>query len=177
MIAPLLVACGSVDETVTSSKNCGGLGDFKAKRVQYFSNMIQVLGINRSVAFDLITNEMTCRKPEGEPFAEFTGEPAEQVQQDIQNFLDGSSDIKLRQVPKSGDTSFADFVGQTCEKLSLPFVFSVERPGSTIVGCQTTDLSKSAVMWKQSDQRNTVVEIASLPIYGPLLDRVFVSRP
>jgi len=174
--AVLLASCGGGTQFSPVPSQCTLDAEFTAQQVQYFPDLIQMSGRGQTASLDLVRNEMTCRAPQGDAIAVITGPAAATVQTDIDAFLNGTGQIALRQTQKPSDQSLADFVGQRCGALNLRFIFSVDQPTSTVIGCQTTDLSKSAVMWKQSDASPNTVEIAALPFYNPLLDQVMGSQ-
>jgi hypothetical protein len=172
----LLASCGDGTQAVLVPSQCSLEADFIAQEVQYFPDLIRMSGRWKSASLDLVRNEMTCLVPQGDPIYIINGPAAATVQTDIQAFLNGTAQISLRQTQKPINQNLEDFVGQRCAALNLGFIFTVEQPISSVIGCQTTDLSKSAVMWKQSDASPSTVEIAALPFYNPLLDQVLGSQ-
>lgn len=172
----LLASCGGGAQFASMPSQCQLDTGFAAQEVRFFPDLIEMLGRGQRASLDLVRNEMTCREPQGDAIAVIDGPAAAMVQTDIAAFLNGTGQIALRQTQKPSDQSLSDFVGQRCAALNLRFIFTVEQPTSSVIGCQTTDLSKSAVMWKQSDASPNTVEIAALPFYNPLLDQILGSQ-
>ena len=172
----LLASCGVGPQFSPVPSQCALDVDFTAQEVQYFPDLVQIIGQGQSASLDLVRNEMTCREPQSDAIAVINGPAAAKVQEDIGAFLNGTGQIALRQTQKPSSQTLEDFVGQRCAAVNLGFIFTVEQPTSSVIGCQTTDLSKSAVMWKQSDGSSNTVEIAALPFYDPLLDQVLGSH-
>lgn len=168
----VLASCSSNRSDVIETSACGDIKDFTATQAQYYPDMIRLSGNERAVSLDLTQNQMSCRAPTDPILFSFEGLTAQYVQAHVTKFVAGTGTIHVRQVVKPQSQPFADFVTSTCRALKLPFTFSVDQNETRVIGCQSTDLSKSAVMWRKSKTSEAMVEIAALPIYTPVLDQV-----
>ena len=165
----ILYGCSST-LTTSEKKICRPLTELKAKSIYYFPKEIQFFDINNTASLDLTTNTMGCPKDTSSPLTNFSGAEAQFVQQETLNLMKGESEIGIRRITKPQESGFQTFVGEACRAINFNFIFSVENDKSKILGCQSDELSSSAIMWKLKE--NNKLEVAALHIYDPLLDQV-----
>ena len=70
-------------------------------------------------------------------------------------------------------SNFQKIVESKCEQMKLNFVFGLNTEEGPVIGCQTTPNTKSAIMFRQDDEKNNQIIIAALSFYEPLLNKFF----
>ena len=172
LMVAVLTACTHSTPNLIEPSKCDNLDAFKASLVEYFPGMLRLSSQGRTVSLDLSKNELTCSASKGPLQFSFSGIIAQSAQADVIELVDGKSKIHVRQVLKSKSQEFDTYVSENCVKAKLPFIFSVKHASEKIIGCQSTELSKSAVMWREQKTSQSMVEIAMLPIYKPIIDLI-----
>lgn len=137
----------------------------------YPENIILKTKNEQILNYNTIEQSISCENIKTQKrLFKFSAKEAEAIAKGIKDAQTQQTKMIIRNY-SSDDIGLSAFAENKCKQVNFTFIFGLETENGPMIGCQTSRNTKSAIMFRQSDQNKDEITVAALSFYGPVLDR------
>ena len=169
----LFASCSTSDLAFEAKPECKFAKADQIQKVEMYSDGLQIISDNKPVAFfETSKNQMRCPVAQSSPpLHNFSGAEANLMAAGVLEVIGNAPQVNIKIVAMDKAKSFNVFVEEKCSAMKLTTIFGMGVGNAETIGCQLAETSKSAVMFRVNSKDPSIVDIASLKLYTPLLSR------
>jgi hypothetical protein len=169
----LFASCSTSDLAFEAKPECKYAKADQIQKIEMYSDGIQIISDSKPVAFfETSKNQMRCPVAQSSPpLHYFSGAEANLMAAGVLEVIGNAPQIDIKIVSIDKAKSFSVFVEEKCSAMKLTTIFGMEMGKVETIGCQLAETSKSAVMFRVNSEDPSIVDIASLKLYTPLISR------
>ena len=136
------------------------------------SNFIAFQNENTEIFhFDLTANQFVCAQDKDMRLLQkFQGEKAKTVYLSASELHQNIKNVNFSQSAATG-LSTTEYAENFCKNIGFYYIFGISDQGSEVIGCQPSELTQSAIMFKKTSENKAPVTIAAMGIYTPIINK------
>ena len=171
LIVSSLLGCAPTTKIEGATSQCKIVLGGKVTEAQMHNRQITFLHETSEILyFDLTTNTFVCApKYNEQPHHAFEGNKAQTIYASASELHKNIRNVEFSQSAIS-EISTAAFAENFCKRIGFNYMFGISDNGTEVIGCQPSELVKSAIMFKKTTQNSAAITIASMGIYSPLIN-------
>ena len=172
LLTSTLLSCAPTADLEVTAQKC---------KIDLEANVTNALVFDRQIAFqnenteifhfDLTANQFVCAQDKDMRLLQkFQGEKAKTVYLSASELHQNIKNVNFSQSAATG-LSTTEYAENFCKNIGFYYIFGISDQGSEVIGCQPSELTQSAIMFKKTSENKAPVTIAAMGIYTPIINK------